>query len=549
MTLVAAVCSLMAVAVVPNGYYASLNGKSGRALKDAVHDLAMRHTVLTYNSLWSYFPQTDCMPDNKSRVWDMYSDKAYYFESRPGWATSGMNREHSLPKSWWGGDVVPAYTDINHLFPADGDANMEKSNYPLGEVSTARYDNGVTKVGPPKAGQGGGASTVFEPDDRYKGDFARTYFYMAACYQDYKWKYTYMLTNSTWLTLNQWSIDLLLRWAREDPVSDKEKDRNDAVYRAQNNRNPFIDNPDLMEYIWGNKSGQIFTEGGEVTGDPELLTPAQDTQLNFGEVALGKTLTLTLYVKGANLNNSLSVTHYRGNDEMFSTSVSSIDRTAACSADGYPLTVTYKPTAVGNHSTRLVISDGGLTGSVGCELTASCLPVPTLSGVRALPVTEVTDTSFVAHWEPLGSEQLDYYIITRTTYNNNGEIVSSDEYTTDDAEQTSYEFTDRNKEYSYTYSVQSYRLGYTSAMSNVVTIDYSGITGVLADKPVAFIPTEGGVLVKCSEPVANITVYTMNGAEACHYDMLENDQVIYLPLGVYIVTSKQSTRATKLVVR
>lgn len=549
MTLVAAACSLMAVAVVPNGYYASLNGKSGRALKDAVHDLAMRHTVLTYNSLWSYFPQTDCMPDNKSRVWDMYSDKPYYFESRVGWATSGMNREHSLPKSWWGGDVVPAYTDINHLYPADGDANMEKSNYPLGEVSTARYDNGVTKVGPPKAGQGGGASTVFEPDDRYKGDFARTYFYMAACYQDYKWKYTYMLTNSTWLTLNQWSIDLLLKWAREDPVSDKEKDRNDAVYRAQNNRNPFIDNPDLMEYIWGNKSGQIFTEGGEVTGDPELLTPAQDTQLNFGEVALGKTLTLTLYVKGANLNNSLSVTHYRGNDEMFSTSVSSIDRIAACSADGYPLTVTYKPTAVGNHSTRLVISDGGLTGSVGCELTASCLPVPTLSGVRALPVTEVTDTSFVANWEPLGSEQLDYFIITRTTYNKNGEIVSNDEYTTDDAEQTSYEFNDRNKDYTYTYSVQSYRLGYTSAMSNVVTIDYSGITGVLADKPVAFIPTEGGVLVKCSEPVADVTVYTVSGAQACHFDVLENDQVIYLPMGVYIVTSKQSTRATKLVVR
>lgn len=549
MTLVAAACSLMAVAVVPNGYYASLNGKSGRALKDAVHDLAMRHTVLTYNSLWSYFPQTDCMPDNKSRVWDMYSDKPYYFESRVGWATSGMNREHSLPKSWWGGDVVPAYTDINHLYPADGDANMEKSNYPLGEVSTARYDNGVTKVGPPKAGQGGGASTVFEPDDRYKGDFARTYFYMAACYQDYKWKYTYMLTNSTWLTLNQWSIDLLLKWAREDPVSDKEKDRNDAVYRAQNNRNPFIDNPDLMEYIWGSKSGQIFTEGGEVTGDPELLTPAQDTQLNFGEVALGKTLTLTLYVKGANLNNSLSVTHYRGNDEMFSTSVSSIDRIAACSADGYPLTVTYKPTAVGNHSTRLVISDGGLTGSVGCELTASCLPVPTLSGVRALPVTEVTDTSFVANWEPLGSEQLDYYIITRTTYNKNGEIVSNDEYTTDDAEQTSYEFNDRNKDYTYTYSVQSYRLGYTSAMSNVVTIDYSGITGVLADKPVAFIPTEGGVLVKCSEPVADVTVYTVSGAQACHFDVLENDQVIYLPMGVYILTSKQSTRATKLVVR
>ncbi len=539
----------MASAAVPNGYYSTLNGKSGRALKDAVHDLAMRHTVLTYNSLWSYFPQTDCMPDKPNRVWDMYSDKVYYFESRVGWATSGMNREHSLPKSWWGGDVVPAYTDINHLFPADGDANMEKSNYPLGEVSTARYDNGVTKVGPPKAGQGGGASIVFEPDDRYKGDFARTYFYMAACYQDYKWKYTYMLTNSTWLTLNQWSIDLLLKWARQDPVSDKEKARNDAVYRAQNNRNPFIDNPNLMEYIWGDKQGQVFTEGGEVTGDPELITPAQDTQLNFGEVALGKTLTLTLYVRGANLNNSLSVTHYRGNEEMFTTSVSSIDRIIACSADGYPLSITYKPTSTGNHTTRLVISDGGLTGSVGCELTASCLPVPTLSKVLAKSATEVTDSSFVANWEPVNGETVDYFIINRITYDKMGNIVDNEDYSTDDGEQTSFEFNDRNPNYSYTYSVQSYRLGYTSPASNVVTIDYSGITGIYADKPAAFIPTEGGVLVKCSEDISDVNVYSVSGAQVCHLPVMHNDDVIMLPQGVYIINSKQSLRATKLVVR
>lgn len=543
-----AACALNIQAVVPNGYYASLNGKSGRALKDAVHDLAMKHTVLTYNSLWTYFPQTDCMPDNKSRVWDMYSDKPYYFESRVGWATSGMNREHSLPKSWWGGDVVPAYTDINHLYPADGDANMEKSNYPLGEVSTARYDNGVTKVGPPKAGQGGGASTVFEPDDRYKGDFARTYFYMAACYQDYRWKYTYMLTNATWLTLNQWSIDLLLKWARQDPVSDKEKDRNEAVYRCQNNRNPFIDNPNLIEYIWGDKAGQIFTEGGEVTGDPELYSPTQGTQLNFGEVALGKSITLTMYIKGANLTNNLSITHYTGNDAMFKTSVTSVDRTIACSDDGYPLTITYTPTALGDHRTRLIVYDGGLTGSVGCELTASCLPVPTLSGVRALPATDITDSTYVAQWEPLGSEKLDYYVITRTVYSTGGQIISNEEFTTDDAEQTSYEFTDRKPGEVHTFTVHSYRLGYESAESNTVTIDWAGITGVHADKPAAFITTQGGVLVKCSEPIRNVNVYTMGGALAQHIDVMNNDDVIYLPAGVYVVTSSQSTVAAKLIV-
>lgn len=534
-------------AAIPAGYYATLNGKSGRALKDAVHDIAIRHTVLTYNSLWTYFPQTDCRPEDKTKVWDMYSDKTYYFNKTPGWSTSGMNREHSLPKSWWGGDVITAYTDLNHLYPSDDDANMAKSNHPLGEVSTISFDNGVTKVGTPVAGQGGGATQVFEPDDRYKGDFARTYFYMAACYQDYKWKYTYMYNSSTWLTLNQWSIDLLLKWHRNDPVSDKEKNRNDAVYRAQNNRNPFIDNPNLVEYIWGDKAGMVFTEGGEVTGDAELLSPTQDTQLNFGEVALGKSLTLTLYVKGVNLTNTLSVTHYRGEDKMFSTSVTSIDRTIACSADGYPLQITYTPTAVGNHSTRLVISDGGLTGSVGAELTAQCLPVPTLSGVHALPATAITDSSYVANWEPIGTETIDYYIITRTIYDTNGDVIDSEEFYTDDATQTSYEFTDRKQGHSHTYTVQSYRLGYTSNPSNVITLDPSGITGVHADKPVAFISNNGGVLVKCSEDIDNVNIYTMSGALAMHIPSLHNDEFISLPMGVYIVKTHHTV--TKLIVK
>ncbi len=544
--LAALTLALGSYAAVPTGYYSSLNGKKSQALKDAIQDLAMNHTVLTYSSLWTYFRQTDCYPDNTSQVWDMYSNKTFYFGTTDGSSTAGMNREHSLPKSWWGGDVVPAYTDLNHLFPADAEANTQKSNHPLGEVSTASYDNGVSKVGTPVTGQGGGATTVFEPADEYKGDFARTYFYMASCYQDYTWKYTYMLNNASWLTLNSWSIELLLKWARQDPVSDKEVERNDAVYRAQNNRNPFIDNPNLMEYIWGDYAGSVFNGEDDVTGDPTLVTPVQDTQLNFGEVALGRSIQLTLYVKGLNLTNSLSVTIYRDDADMFKASVSSIDRSTACSEDGYPLVITYTPTAVGDHSSRLVISDGGLTGSVGVQLSASCLPVPTLSGVNALPATDITDSTYVANWEPLGDEQIDYYIVNRTIYNSNGQELESDQFFTDDATQTSYAFADRDPSYTHVYTVQSCRLGYTSDESNAITIDRSGITGVQADKPVAFIADNGYVLVKCSENVKNVNVYTIGGALVRHIDVLHNDDIIALPAGFYIVTTSSSTRATKL---
>ena len=552
MMLSAVVVALAAVADVPVGYYNTLSGKSGQALKNAIHDLAIQRTVNSYGSLWTYFPQTDCMPDDPRRVWDMYSNYTYYFSSHLGNSTSGMNKEHALPKSWWGGynenQGYIAYTDLKHLFPSDANANSAKLHYPLGEVSRTNFDNGVTKTGTPKTGQGGGSSVVFEPDDRYKGDFARTYFYMAAAYQDYEWKYTWMMVNNTWLTLNQWSIDLLLRWAREDPVSDKEKARNDAVYRCQNNRNPFIDFPDLIEYIWGNRAGEVFTGGNDViTGPAELISPVQDSEVYFGEVALGKTLSITIYVKGHNLTSNLTVTIYRDDATMFESAVSSIDRQTANSAQGYPLTVTYTPTELGDHKTRLVISDGGLTGSFGMGLHASCRAVPTLHAVTALPAEDITDSTYVASWQAT-SDQVDYYIVNRTIYDKLGNVVDSEAFTTDDYQQTTMEFTDRNPAHIHTYNVQSYRLGYLSPESNVITIDQSGITGVEADRPLALLMTASGVVVKCGEPLEDVIIYNTRGQVVRHLEEVRNDDTITLPSGIYILTTRSSRQAYKVVV-
>ena len=546
---------LGAVATIPTGYYDSLDGKSGQALKDAIHDLAIQHTVLNYYSLWNYFPATDCRLDDNQKVWDMYSDKTYYFGH-----TSGMNREHSFPKSWWGGydadDGFAAYTDINHLYPADGEPNMAKSNYPLGEVSSPYYNNGVTKVGSPKTGQGGGSSSVFEPDDRYKGDFARTYFYMACAYQNYTWKYTYQVSNNNWKTLNDWSIDLLCRWARADAVSDKEVYRNDAVQHCQNNRNPFIDFPELFEYIWGNRQGQVFilSEAGissdttTYTGDPELIAPTQGTVLDFGEVALGKSLEYTLYIKGRGLINPLSIQLYRYDYQMFNIPVSSVGRTAANSADGYPLKITYTPTALGEHTTRLLISDGGLIGSVGVELRARCLPVPTLSKLTALAASFITDEIYIANWNA-ATEQVDNYVITRTVYNKNNGQSRTEVFSTDNGEETSYVFEDRQSDEVHTYYVQSFRLGYLSEPSNVITIDFSGITGIEADKPLQVLSTDGGILIKCSESVGPATIYDMAGRMVRHIDNLCDDMIISLPRGIYLLKTSTSRTTWKVAVR
>lgn len=544
--LIASAITLTTSATVPVGYYNSIDGKRGQELKTAVHQLLKNHTVMTYSSLWYHFQSTDCRFENSNQVWDMYSNITRYF--RGSSAVSGMNREHSFPKSWWGGTQVDAYTDLNHLYPSDADANMAKNNYPLGEVSTASFNNGCTKVGTPKTGQGGGSSTVFEPDDEYKGDFARTYFYMATCYQDYTWKYTYMVTNSSWQTLNQWSINLLLKWSREDPVSDKEVARNDAVYKIQNNRNPFIDNPLLAEYIWGSHYGEAFyvdQSGEEPQGEPMLITPNLETVIEMGEVAIGKSLSMTVFVKGQYLKEDLSVLLFSDDARMFSIPVNTIPRSVANSEQGYPLVITYRPTALGSHKCRLLIYDGGLTGSYGADISAECLEVPTLSTLTALPATDIDGENYTAHWNA-AQETVDYYVVTRTVYGDNNNIISSDEFTTDE---TSYQFDDLMTGQTHTYSVQSYRLGYLSQPSNVITVDYSAINGIEADKPIAFIPTQGGVLIKCSEPHYDVDIYSTNGQLVKHIDVVNNDDFIYLPQGIYIMRSASARKPSKMVIK
>ncbi len=102
------------------------------------------------------------------------------------------------------------------------------------------------------------AKLVFEPADEYKGDFARTYFYVVTAYQNLSWKYTYMVADGDYPSLQPWAIEMLLKWHRDDPVSEKELKRNEVVYSIQTNRNPFIDYPELAEYIWGRPYGPDF---------------------------------------------------------------------------------------------------------------------------------------------------------------------------------------------------------------------------------------------------------------------------------------------------
>lgn len=526
---------------IPAGYYSGLNGKNSSELKTALRNIIHDHTqVSSYSDLPKYFMHTDVRPSG-NEWWEMYSNNTFSYPS-----FSGMNREHSLPKSWWGGaSNTPAYTDLNHLYPSEKNANSAKSNYPLGEVQTATFDNGVSKVGYAVTGQGGGAAKVFEPADEYKGDFARTYFYMATCYQDLTWKYSYMMQNGAYPSLTGWAIDLLLKWHRNDPVSQKEIDRNDVVYSYQNNRNPFIDIPSLAEYIWGDKTNELFYADLEETpsGIPNLITPTQGTSLDFGEIAIGQSKTMNLLFKGENLSGTMTLVLSSGDKTMFNLSDSEIKTSLINTSDGYWFSITYTPSAIGEHSAKLIVYDGGLDGSRGIVLSGKCLEAPTLSAVKALNASSITQSSYTANWEAT-TETIDYYIVTRTRYINGNASIEEIE-----AEDNSLEITDFDGSDSESYTVQSVRLGYRSPESNVIFVEHAGISGVKTDSPLAAISYPGWIRFICSEQHYNGTVYDISGKVIMRIPMIYNNMEISLPHGLYFLTTDQQHKPLRIPIK
>ena len=245
------------LAQVPSGYYDSAEGKTGDALKVALHDIIKGHTIVSYSDLLDAFAYTDCYPNGK--IWDIYSNYQYSLNQNGGSFSQegqGWNREHTWPQSWFNEKAGPK-SDLFHIMPTDGYVNNRRGSYPYGEVNNPTYTSGNgSKLGP--CVTSGYSGTVFEPIDDYKGDVARNYFYMSVRYysEDSGWSTSDMTNKSVIL---DWAMTMLLRWSDEDPVSQKEIDRNNAVYGYQGNRNPFIDHPEYARMIWDeNWSGYTY---------------------------------------------------------------------------------------------------------------------------------------------------------------------------------------------------------------------------------------------------------------------------------------------------
>lgn len=379
----------LAQGAVPIGYYYFARGKKNAELKSKLHTISAPLTVLNYGGgegfTWQGFYKTDRKADNT--VVDMYSNTVRTFNGFA--AILDMNIEHSLPKSWWGGHENNAYKDLFHLYPSDAQANSTKNNWPLGEITgIPMFDNGKTRVGKNSFGTEY-FDTCFEPADEYKGDFARSYFYVATIYEDLAnlWN-SPMMTNTTYPVWKPWAVDLLLKWHRQDPVSQKELDRNDSIYTIQSNRNPFIDHPELAEYIWGNKMDDAFTYPEE-TG-AFLIAPRRMYKVDFGVILQNVTKTVNLTLQGVNITEPLALSLTR-NSAALSLSTNTVSANEAQA--GYTLQITYLPTETGNLRDTLLITGGGLTENTRIPIRALAT-----SEFLTMEPTDITPVGGTLHW-------------------------------------------------------------------------------------------------------------------------------------------------------
>ena len=293
-------------------YYASIDGTSGKELLAAIQQVAKigyRTTDFRYDSVWLAFKYTDIRPDGL--IWEIYSDCNFEYEKDRTSNTSqtgeckGYNREHAMCQSWFGKksneDLYDLHgnkasssmkntpgSDIFHIYPASYGMNSRRGNRPYGEVLTAANTSGNgTKYGTPVTtksvtnsivgayveGTITVSTNVLEPADEYKGDIARSYFGTMVKWAG-EWAFNknelgnvifdatidadthYGPENNYGFT--DYGLALMLSWHRQDPVSQKEVDRNNGIQKTQGNRNPFIDYPYLAEFIWGEMSGQVL---------------------------------------------------------------------------------------------------------------------------------------------------------------------------------------------------------------------------------------------------------------------------------------------------
>ncbi len=258
-------------------YYQAADGLSGAALQAKLSEIINnKKKDVGYSGVWTAYKTTDIKPDG-IHIRDWYSNSTNYVygtDQGGSYSQEGdcYNREHTVPQSWFS-EQSPMKADVVHVVPTDGWVNNLRSNFPFGMVDPAtikpkehvmnEYCMKGSSITP------GYNGIVFEPNDENKGDIARIYFYMATCYYDKCGNWSGGIFEDAGLV--DWTMNMMMEWAKNDPIDEVELARNDAVKKVQNNRNPFVDYPGLEDYIWGDKQNVAFSYDNYQAGETNIV--------------------------------------------------------------------------------------------------------------------------------------------------------------------------------------------------------------------------------------------------------------------------------------
>lgn len=252
---------------IPTNYYLTAEGYADNELKYRLNQIIDYHTEFQYTSsetdVWDILKETDKDPNNPDNVILIYSGVSVNGAQEYN-DTNGWTREHVWAKSRGDfGTALGPGTDVHAIRPLDANTNSTRSNRGFDECTDCSfvYDKWANNTNSMKDN----VAWVFEPRPEVKGDVARMLFYMAVRYEGYD-GYPDLELSETILAQNDNSpfhgkLSTLLEWHRNDPVDAWEENRNDIIYYDyQDNRNPFIDHPEIVEHLWGTKTGVNWPE-------------------------------------------------------------------------------------------------------------------------------------------------------------------------------------------------------------------------------------------------------------------------------------------------
>jgi len=386
-------------AQAPAGYYDGTAGLTGYALKSKLHDIiSAKNTNWNYGDLTNYYNQTDLDKyydhdaSNTTILLDMYSEiptgpDSYEYTTANiiGSASAegqGWNREHMMPQSTFYSNY-PMYSDLFYVVPTDARINQLRSNYPYGIAGTTTFYtfSNTSRIGNSAIPNSVYTGRVYEPINEFKGDVARSLLYFAVRYEGKLGTFNFNnnanpasdtnpLDGTEEKAFDNTYIAMLLQWNAQDPVSQKEIDRNNSVYTLQRNRNPFIDNPAWVNAIWSQ------TPDAVVPQTPLNLTATQTsayfTTLSWSPSTSTDVIGYKIYQNGtlvaSTKNTSISIDHLTPSTA-YSFTVKAYDNGYLLSSDSNVVPVTTLASDI--YSKDLLITKylEGTSNNKGLEIT------------------------------------------------------------------------------------------------------------------------------------------------------------------------------------